>query len=343
MALEYMENKKRHPMEILWKKCGEEASVFRLYGQDLEVNVPDTIEGYPVTVVGAYCFSASNRCPKEGCFLTSVGEEERRIQAPTMPEMAGKYLEKVTLPQTIKILENAAFYNCRNLRCLSVGDQIRSIGSEEFMNCVHLKKIIIRGKTEERNGLDKILERIALDVQVLLCPDGETVESDLFYPEYYEWLNEVTPAHVFDRTIHGEGFRMRQAFQDHKIHLGKYDQCFPKVLVVEPDAVICQIAFGRLNYPKGLTEEAEVLYKKAIEERFDTMIKMIRKERSMEALHFLCDYFQSDGTWISRWMEECIEDDWSEAGVYLMEKKQSHASFAEKEFSFDDFDDLDDF
>lgn len=341
MSIDTMDYKKQHHMEILWKKSGEEATIYRIYGQDLQVNVPAIIEGYPVTTIGAYCFSASERCPKEGCMLTAVdvsGEYQKRIETPSMPEIAGKYLEEVTLPQSIKTLENAGFYNCRNLKLLFLGDQIRSIGSEEFMNCVHLKKIVLRGKIEGRNGLDKILERISLDLQVLICPDGEHVECDLFYPEYYEWLNEVTPAHVFDRSIHGEGFRMRQAFQDHALHLGKYDQCFPKVLVVEPDSVICQIAFGRLRYPKGLSTEAEQLYKNAIRERFDSMIKMIRKERSMEALHFLCDYFQPSSAVISAWMEECIEDDWSEAGVYLMEKKQSAGSFAEKEFSFDDLD-----
>ena len=39
-------------------------------------------------------------------------------------ELDGTFLEEVTLPEEITTLHNAAFYNCRKLRKLSVGTRI---------------------------------------------------------------------------------------------------------------------------------------------------------------------------------------------------------------------------
>ena len=78
------------------------------------------------------------------------------------------------------------------------------------MNDSQLEHLIIRGKDSEATGLPLILERIAENITVSFCPNSSSSpESIVFFPEYYEWLDEISPAHIFSRSIHGEGFRMR--------------------------------------------------------------------------------------------------------------------------------------
>ena len=86
-----------------------------------------------------------------------------------------------------------------------------------------------------------------------------------FFPEYYEWLDEISPAHIFSRSIHGEGFRMRKCFENGRINYEKYDQCFENALKVESANTLCRIAIARLRWPAGLKEEARTLYEHCIE------------------------------------------------------------------------------
>ena len=73
-------------------------------------------------------------------------------------ELDGTFLEEITLPDCTATLHNAAFYNCRKLKKLSVGTAISGIGSDEFMNDSRLEHLIIRGKDSEATGLPLILE-----------------------------------------------------------------------------------------------------------------------------------------------------------------------------------------
>ena len=148
----------------------------------------------------------------------------------------------------------------------------------------------------------------------------EKYQSVLFFPEYYEWLNEISPAHIFSRSIEGEGFRMRQAFQDGHIDYRKYDQCFENALITESDRALCRIALDRLLWSQGLTADAEDLYGKAIQERYEAAIEIIVKRRDLHALQFLCERFHPDGEEITRWMNQCINAQWSEGNVYLIEE-----------------------
>jgi len=59
----------------------------------------------------------------------------------------------------------------------------------------------MRGKDSEATGLPLILERIAENITVSFCPNSSSSpESIVFFPEYYEWLDEISPAHIFSRS-----------------------------------------------------------------------------------------------------------------------------------------------
>ena len=333
----------RNRWEILWKPVLEGAQILRVYGNQLELKLPDRIEGYPITEIGAYCFSASERLPKEDCFLTSVTEQcEERIERATLPSISGSYVESVFLPDTVTTIHNAAFYNCRQIQRLSIGKEILAIGSDVFMNCGKLADISVRYPVEEASGLFLLLERLITDVEVSfydLEHGQKHLQTRLFFPEYYEWLDEITPAHIFSRSIEGEGYRMRHVFDGRTLDLRKYDQCFAGVLIGESDRNICRIAMDRLRWPVNLPLEGEfrASYEKALKERNLTALDLMIAGREVEGLEFLCRTCSPGKGELTVWMEKCIAADWGEGSAYLLEQKHKAGSFAKKEFTFDDF------
>lgn len=62
---------------------------------------------------------------------------------------------------------------------------------------------------------------------------GKTGQTAVFYPEYYENYDEIAPAHIFGRSIEGEGFRARQCFKEGVPDLSQYDTIFPKACAEE--------------------------------------------------------------------------------------------------------------
>ena len=54
-----------------------------------------------------------------------------------------KYLKKITLPSTIKKIENDAFYNLTGLEEINIPEACTEIGSRAFYNCTSLKTITI--------------------------------------------------------------------------------------------------------------------------------------------------------------------------------------------------------
>lgn len=377
-------------LDILWEPAGGGVRILRVYGEHPVVMLPETIEGQPVTEIGAYCFSRSEpRLPEQyfhyhtdilpdtgtrsdsnvlpdsntqpdsphgpdaGAYEKAAADSEQRSQ---LSCLSGSSVEAVWLPSSVTTLHNAAFYNCRKLHTLSAGAGIQSIGSDEFMNCTSLSRLIMRCSDTEAEGLPLLLERYAEDLLVLFVPEADpisgsvsekrtenetafsghtAVSAALFFPEYYEWLDEISPAHIFSRSIHGEGFRMRKCFENGRINYEKYDLCFENALKVESDESLCRIAIQRLRWPNGLKETAESLYTDALTARLSTAISMAVKARDLPLLLFLCGYFSAGD--YSAAISACVDADWGEGSARLMEEQHRHGNFAGKNFDFDDF------
>lgn len=47
-----------------------------------------------------------------------------------------------------KVVEigNKAFANCKNLRKVTIGKNVKKIGNKAFFNCIKLKKIVVKSK-----------------------------------------------------------------------------------------------------------------------------------------------------------------------------------------------------
>ena len=91
---------------ILWQACPGGARILRVFGDSPCPALPVQIEGFPVVEIGPYCFAEKPVRPGAQCTGTDTHE------------ITGNFVEEVTLPDTVRTLHSAAFYNCRRLRRL---------------------------------------------------------------------------------------------------------------------------------------------------------------------------------------------------------------------------------
>lgn len=59
-------------------------------------------------------------------------------------EITGNFVEEVTLPDTVRVLDSAAFYNCRRLQPGHAGPGVEGFGSDLFTNCRQLQTFRLR-------------------------------------------------------------------------------------------------------------------------------------------------------------------------------------------------------
>ena len=187
-------------------------------------------------------------------------------------------MQAVRLPQPLQVLGNAAFYNCRKLEQLSFGPQVRSVGSDLFTNCHQLTRFVMRSAPEAPTGLPPLLGALQTDLRLTFAPNG-TVLAALRYPEYWEELEENAPAHIFNRGIHGQGYRYRQCFTRGVVDYTAYDRTFEVALAEEDPTMLAELAFDRLRWPVALTEEARGQYTAYLAEHaFLAAGRLIREE-----------------------------------------------------------------
>ena len=91
----------------------------------------------------------------------------------------------------------------------------------------------------------RLLVAISADVTVEF-----TGGARLFYPEYFELLDENTPAHIFNHSIEGEGYRMRQCFAaDGSLDFAAYDASFAQACVGESEESSAVLRWGGFACP----------------------------------------------------------------------------------------------
>ena len=98
-----------------------------------------------------------------------------------------------------KSVGSYAFYNCRNLERIELTDSVSEFGGGALMNCMSLREVILHAAPFAPTYLPRLLGEYAgeLDVQF-------DEHARLLFPEYVEELEDLSPAHIFQRRIHGE-------------------------------------------------------------------------------------------------------------------------------------------
>ncbi len=299
---------------LLWEEEDGGAALMGVYGDTPVVRLPEEIEGRPLSKIGRYCFAPQGR-ETPGCRRSVLGN----VPAEMLHRVGGNFLKEITLPQSVRVLDNAAFYNCRELERISVGTAVKGIGSDLFTNCWELRELTVRGDAAEKSPLKKILADLSSDLTVRFCPQGK-VQAKLFYPEFFESMDENTPAHIFNYSISGQGYRYRQCFTaGTAVNFDDYDKVFPVALPGETAETLCKVAIYRLQYPVSLREEATRQYRDYLSGQQEVLLKLICTGRDAEGLTMLAEDQLLERETLLRLADLAAEREWNEGAVLARE------------------------
>ena len=104
--------------EYTYELYNDYVKIMEYVGEDVEVEIPPEIDGKPVTTIGTLCFFE-------------------------------KPIESVTIPESVKIIENSAFYYADALKTVTIPDTVETLESRAFGWCNALESVVIgKGITE---------------------------------------------------------------------------------------------------------------------------------------------------------------------------------------------------
>ena len=207
-------------------------AILRCETRDDAVRLPDEIGGAPVVSLGAY------------------GPE---------PVHDANAIRAVTLPRSLQSVGGHAFYNCRRLERLTLTGSVRDFGGDTLMNCHALHFVRLHADPAGPTCLRKILNEYAGELDVLLGLDGGA-QARLLFPAYSEVLEPVTPAHIFQRRIHGAGYGYRECFEAGVFRPHEYDRALESLIARHDFIDAARIAARRLAAPFGLSDGARDAY-----------------------------------------------------------------------------------
>ncbi|MCD7825951.1 MAG: leucine-rich repeat domain-containing protein [Clostridiaceae bacterium] len=346
--------------------------LLRVFGDAPSAKLPEHIKGYPVWEIGAYCFAGTSHV--EACMLAGPGKSgsekmsfeqvKAYLQHENVTELGGKYLQGISLPDSVQGLGNLAFYQCSCLEEIQFGTALAQIGSDAFMNCSALKRFVLRGGIADKSGLRQILAQRSQKTTVVfqktvkknIRPEGENgktqafpesgmgdawkgrTEAVLVYPEFYETYDEIGPAHIFALNIDGEGFRARQCFQDGVVDLEQYDRVFASDCPAESEKTLCQIAMNRLYYPVQLQCRQEQSYWRYLKQHARFLGSMLLADRNLEWFY----WFGAQGLFTQEQMKQFLVEQtaarWTEGiGALMQYQNEWFEEGNGDEYGFDEF------
>lgn len=306
-----------------WEETGEGVRLLRVYARSGEIRLPQEIEGRPIVELGAYCFARANRVPQDAkCSAKREELEELR-------EIAGERLETLILPESVRVIGNCCFYNCKELRAITIGSKIHAVNSDAFLNCRNLQLIRVDGDIEQKSGARLCLNQISHTIAVRF-EQGEITE--LIYPEYSESYEEIGPAHIFSMNIQGIGFRLRKCFKEDVVDLMQYDEAFLNATEKgdESKEMLARWCEKRLVYTKGLSKNARKRYETYLKEQIDIMLDIWIKRQEEEPFRKLCERGIFERETIQQAIRQASDAGWVQGVAAWMElskeKEQKKAS-----------------
>lgn len=228
-------------MEFEYTLTEQGARIDKVSDPGASLLIPEEIEGLPVTELGAYV-------------------------------LAGSVVEELHLPPTVKKIGAYAFYNCERLKRISCYSRIGDLGTGMFAGGKGAEFLEFYQFDGEVSYLKDMLAELHQTLRVRL---HGTQEARLIFPEYFEESVENTPARILVIETHGCGHRYRYCFNNREFQYRSYDELFPHVQVQENEALVTELALGRILYPCGLTGEGQKMYQAYLREHWEMAGRLI--------------------------------------------------------------------
>ena len=321
------------------------ARLVRLYGETPCPVLPAAVDGRPLTELGPYCFAPAQRpglMPPAGAL--------RRWHAPgpapeacLPPRIAGSFLEQLTLPECLRVIGEAAFYDCRKLTCLRFGRQIGVVGSDAFTNTFALLHLQVCAAPGEATGLARVLACLPGELRAAFMgsePADDTAEplAVLWYPEYWEDIEE-TPAHILLHTFSGRGYHYRQCFAAGAPAFAEYDAVLHQTGEGDAPATLAMLALERLRWPHALTRQAAEQYRAwlAAADHAALCAGRLLKLQDTGGLRALLALDVLDAAGLEQASALAARAENAEAAALLAAALRQKRAVAKKRYDFDDF------
>lgn len=308
-------------------------TIWRCFSQADVAEIPKEIDGYPVTRIAPYTFSAHMN-EKELNLKNYTSMEE-------LPALCGDRLTAIYIPDTVAQVGRYCFYNCSQLELISFTDTLRDWGSGAFTGCHSIQRLELYLYGDGRSGLKDILSELPelTVVDYYRVKEEKKEQARLIFPEFYEEGVENTPARLINYTVHGSGMRFRNCFQQRVFSFFEYDSKFEYAGFQEDFPVVAALAEGRLRYPMELSEKARLRYEQFVCEQKESFADYIVEKKDTESLNWLVQFISAQekisqeerAELLGRMTQRALEVGFSEAVGILMDagqgKKRKRKSF----------------
>ena len=254
-------------------------AILRCETRDDAVRLPDEIDGAPVLQLGAYALS--ERAPD------LAGRETFAVRVTcggAQPTHDANAIRSVILPAMLQSVGSYAFYNCRRLETITLPQTVTDFGGGALMNCRALRTVVLRAEPSAPTCLQKLLGEHAGELDVRF--DGGA-PARLLFPAYTEELEDLSPAHIFQRRIHGAGYGYRQCFDAGVLSFRQYDLALSSLLERHDFAVAARVAARRLAVSYALSDAARDAYLDCLRAHGGALLRACAAAGESAAISFL--------------------------------------------------------
>lgn len=252
-----------------------EATLTGVSASSGRIALPEELDGYSLTHLGAYCLSARRVEPSQPVLETTVGEPDPFGRA-DQPVYGGALIA-LSLPQTVQELGSHCCYGCTHLEELSFYDGLEYVSDGAFKNCRSLSRITLYAPKGSTAALEGVLSQISGFCEVEIRFPQQTVP--LIFPGYSEEWEENCPARIFSLDFNGTGYQYRQCLSFRGLDWERYDSLFPTAANNEALDVLLPLVWRRLKVPYALQEKAKARYLDWTQHHLEAMTRWLLEQK----------------------------------------------------------------
>ena len=260
--------------------------ILRCRTADPILRLPETVGGLPVVALGDYlCAEREPDVSKYDVFKVRLTTGER---ISSVPAHNARAIERVVIPSSVHSIGSYAFYNCYSLRALTVHSGVRAVGHGALMNCTAFQTIDLYAEEGEKTCLSDLLGQTSGEIAVDL--HQKYAEARLIFPPFNEELEDLGPAHIFQRRIEGAGYAYRQCIQNGVLSFLQYDGALERLLRIQDYDTACRVALLRLRWPVGLGAQARAAYLDCLHAHAQAAVRGLLEVRDVPGLSALLSF-----------------------------------------------------
>ena len=129
-----------------------EATIVKYTGEEASLQIPDEIDGYPVTAIGDNAFYLC-----ENLISVTIPDSVTSIGNNAFDHCLN--MASVTIPDSVVFIGDFAFADCDRLTSITIPDSVTNIGANPFIFCDRLIDIIVSQNHPAFEIVDSVLYR----------------------------------------------------------------------------------------------------------------------------------------------------------------------------------------